>query len=309
MIDTSVQLAPSHVKGLLLKNPVITASGTFGYGMEYSQLFDIQKLGAIVCKGTTLKSREGNPQPRLVETASGLLNSVGLENIGVEAVVRDKASIWAQWHVPVIVNIAGENMDEYAQVATRLEGVPGVSGIEVNISCPNVKSGGMECGTDPKIAAEVTAAVKAATSLPVIVKLSPNVTDIVEIAVAVCQAGADALCLINTVRGMTLDIKKRRPSLGTMMGGLSGPAIKPIALYMVYKVAGVAKVPIIGCGGISCAEDALEFIMAGASAVQVGTATLSKPQAALDVLEGIKQFAEREGIGNLRDIVGIARVQ
>ena len=309
MVDTSVQLAPSHAKGLLLKNPVITASGTFGYGTEYSQLFDIQKLGAIVCKGTTLKPREGNPQPRLVETASGLLNSVGLENIGVEAVVRDKAPIWAQWRVPVIVNIAGETKDEYAQVAARLEGVPGVSGIEVNISCPNILSGGMECGTNPKIAAEVTAAVKAVTSLPVIVKLSPNVTDILEIAVAVCQAGADALCLINTVRGMALDINNRRPSLGAMIGGLSGPAIKPIALYMVYKVAGVVKVPIIGCGGISCAEDAIEFIMAGASAVQVGTATLNNPQAALNVLEGIKQFAENEGISSLRDIVGIARIQ
>ena len=309
MVDISVQLAPSHVKGLLLKNPVITASGTFGYGTEYSQLFDIQKLGAIVCKGTTLKPREGNPQPRLVETASGLLNSVGLENIGVEAVIRDKAPIWAQWHVPVIVNIVGDTEDEYAQVAARLEGVHGVSGIEVNISCPNVKSGGMEFGTDPKIAAKVTGMVKAATSLPVIVKLSPNVTDIVEIAMTVCQAGADALCLINTVRGMAVDINKRRPSLGATTGGLSGPAIKPIALYMVYKVAGVVKVPIIGCGGISCAEDALEFIMAGASAVQVGMATLNNPQAALDVFEGIKQFAENEGISSLRDIVGIARAQ
>ncbi|MBL7209665.1 MAG: dihydroorotate dehydrogenase, partial [Dehalococcoidia bacterium] len=267
MVDLRVQLAPSHASGLLLANPVMTAAGTFGYGIEYSQLVDIQRLGAIICKGTTLKAREGNPQPRLVETASGLLNSVGLQNIGVEAVAKDKAPVWADWQVPVIVNIAGETVEEYAKVAARLEGVAGVSGIEVNISCPNVASGGMEFGTRPEAAAEVTAAVKAVSSLPVIVKLSPNVTDIGEIASAVSEAGADAITLINTVRGMAIDSNRDKPCLGNVVGGLSGAAIKPIALYMVYKAAGTVNVPIIGCGGIACADDALEFIMAGASAV------------------------------------------
>ena len=308
MVDLCVQLAPLHTRGLLLANPVMTAAGTFGYGIEYSQLVDIQRLGAIVCKGTTLKPWEGNPQPRLVETASGLLNSVGLQNIGVEAVVKDKAPVWAGWQVPVIVNIAGETVEEYAKVAARLEGVAGISGIEVNISCPNVASGGMEFGTNPKAAAEVTAAVKAVSSLPVMVKLSPNVTDIGEIASAVDEAGADAITLINTVRGMAIDANRDKPVLGNIVGGLSGPAIKPIALYAVYKVAGIVEVPIIGCGGISCADDALEFIMAGASAVQVGTANLTNPQAALDVLEGIEQFMRARGIQSLKDITGIARV-
>lgn len=308
MVDLRVQLAPSHTRGLLLANPVMTAAGTFGYGIEYSQLVDIQRLGAIVCKGTTLKPWEGNPQPRLVETASGLLNSVGLQNIGVEAVVKDKAPVWAGWQVPVIVNIAGETVEEYAKVAARLEGVAGISGVEVNISCPNVASGGMEFGTNPKAAAEVTAAVKAVSSLPVMVKLSPNVTDIGEIASAVGEAGADAITMINTVRGMAIDANRDKPSLGNIVGGLSGPAIKPIALYAVYKVAGIVDVPIIGCGGISCADDALEFIMAGASAVQVGTANLTNPQAALDVLDGIEQFIRARGMQSLKDITGIARV-
>ena len=308
MVDLCVQLAPLHTRGLLLANPVMTAAGTFGYGIEYSQLVDIRKLGAIVCKGTTLKPWEGNPQPRLVETASGLLNSVGLQNIGVEAVVKDKAPVWAGWQVPVIVNVAGETVEEYAKVAARLEGVAGISGIEVNISCPNVASGGLEFGTNPKAAAEVTAAVKAVSSLPVMVKLSPNVTDIGEIASAVGQAGADAITLINTVRGMAIDANRDKSVLGNIVGGLSGPAIKPIALYAVYRVAGIVDVPIIGCGGISCADDALEFIMAGASAVQVGTANLANPQAALDVLEGIEQFMRARGIQSLKDITGIARV-
>ncbi len=307
MIDLSVQLAPSHPKGLLLCNPVMTAAGTFGYGVEYSQLIDIQRLGAIVCKGTTLKPRDGNPQPRLVETACGLLNSVGLQNIGVDAVVREKAPVWAQWRVPIIVNIAGETIDEYVEIATRLAGVAGISGIEVNISCPNVVSGGLEFGTDPKTAAAVSAAVKAVSSLPVIVKLSPNVTDIADVALAVSKTGIDAITVINTVRGMVIDVNKRQPSLGSVFGGLSGPAIKPIALYAVYKVAGIVDIPVIGCGGISCASDALEFIMAGASAVQVGTANLANPQAALDILDGIEQFMKREGVRSIKDISGIAR--
>ena len=307
MIDLSVQLAPKHPKGLLLSNPVMTASGTFGYGIEYSDLIDLQRLGAIVCKGTTLKPRDGNPQPRLVETASGVLNSVGLENVGVEAVIKEKAPSWEKWQMPVIVNIAGETIDEYREVAARLEGIAGIGAIEVNISCPNISSGGMEFCTNSKSAAGVTEKVKSATSLPVIVKLSPNVTDIGEIALAVCEAGADAITLINTVRGMAIDVNKCRPSLGNNVGGLSGPAIKPIALYMVYKVAGVVDIPIIGCGGISCAEDALEFLMAGASAVQVGTANLTRPDAALEVLDGIEQFMKKKGFSNLKTIIGKAR--
>ncbi|MFC2050296.1 dihydroorotate dehydrogenase [Chloroflexota bacterium] len=307
MVDLSVQLAPAHQRGLLLANPVMTASGTFGYGIEYSELVDINRLGAIVCKGTTLKPSEGNPQPRLVETAWGVANSIGLENVGVEAVIKDKATIWAKWQVPVIVNIAGETIDEYVEVAARLDDVAGVSGIEVNISCPNITSGGMEFGMSPESAAEVTAAVKAATSLPVIVKLSPNVTDIGEIALVVSEAGADAITLINSVQGMAIDINERQPSLGNFVGGISGPAIKPIALYMVYKVAGIVDRPIIGCGGISCADDVLEFLMAGASAVQVGTANLTSPQASLDILEGIEQFMKRENLKNMEPIIGKAR--
>jgi dihydroorotate dehydrogenase (NAD+) catalytic subunit len=306
-VNLAVQLAPNNPRGLLLKNPVMTASGTFGYGTEYAYFVDIQRLGAIVCKGTTLEPREGNPQPRLAETASGLLNSIGLQNIGVEVLVKEKAPMWATWQVPVIVNIAGESIDDYARLAARLDGVAGISGLEVNIGCPNVKSGGMEFGTDPGAAASVTRAVKKAGSLPVIVKLTPNVTSIVEIAEAVADAGADALCLINTLRGMAIDVSARKPALGNVCGGLSGPAIKPVALYMVYQVAGRVKLPIVGCGGITSAQDALEFIMAGASAVEVGTAQFVNPRALLDVLEGIEDFMRREGVKDISELIGAAR--
>lgn len=306
-MELSVQVAPRHPRGLLLANPVMTAAGTFGYGTEYSQLVDIQRLGAIVCKGTTLKPKTGNPQPRLVEMPFGLLNSVGLENIGIGAVIGDKAPVWARWQVPVIVNIAGETVEEYGEVASRLEGVAGVKGIEVNISCPNVAAGGMEFGTSPWLAAEVTAVVKANTSLPVIVKLSPNVTDIVEIAQAVAEAGADAISLINTVRGMAVNITMRKPALGNISGGLSGPGIKPIALYMVHKVAKVVDIPVIGCGGIVTGRDAIEFMMAGAKAVQVGTAHFNNPRAALDVLEDIIVFLRAEGVERISDLVGAAK--
>jgi dihydroorotate dehydrogenase (NAD+) catalytic subunit len=306
LLNTTIQLAPHHPEGLTLANPVMTASGTFGYGVEYSELVDIQKLGAIVCKGITLRPRNGNPQPRLIETKYGLLNSVGLENIGVDALIRDKAPAWKGWQVPVIVNIAGETIGEYVRVAAKLEGVPGVSGIELNISCPNVSAGGMEFGLTPEAAAQVTSAVKAVTTLPLIVKLTPNVTDIKEIALAVEEARADAVCLINTVKAMAIDINERKPSLGNITGGLSGPAIKPIALYMVYEVARVVSIPVIGCGGITSAEDALEFIMAGASAIQVGTANLTNPRAGLEVLQGIERFMKDEGIANLVDIIGVA---
>ncbi len=302
-----VQLAPKHPRGLLLTNPVMTASGTFGYGTEESHLFDIQRLGAIVCKGTTLEPKDGNPQPRLVETACGLLNSIGLQNIGVDAVIKEKAPIWASWRVPVIVNIAGETIADYAQLASRLDGVAGISALEVNISCPNIKAGGAEFGASPDSAAEVTLAVRRATSLPILVKLTPNTGDIVKVAVAVAGAGADAISLINTLKGMAIDIANRRPLLGSITGGLSGPAIKPVALYMVYEVAGAVDVPVIGCGGITTATDAIEFIMAGASAIQVGTANLINPRAPFDVLQGIEQFMEKEGIESLTDLIGAPR--
>lgn len=285
----------------------MTAAGTFGYGTEYRHLFDIQKLGAIVCKGTTLEPREGNPQPRLAETASGLLNSIGLQNIGVKALLKEKAPLWANWRVPVIVNIAGETVDDYAKLADELDGVAGISGIEVNISCPNVKAGGAEFSANPESAARVTAAVKAATSLPLLVKLTPNTDDITRIAVAVAEAGADAISLINTLKGMAIDVAERRPLLGNKTGGLSGPAIKPIALAMVYEVAGAVNLPVIGCGGITTGSDAIEFIMAGASAVQVGTASFANPRAPLEVLEGIEQFMKKEGINNLSELIGAAR--
>ena len=306
-MDLSVQLTPKHPRGLLLANPVMTASGTFGYGTEFSHLFDIQKLGAIVCKGTTLEPRDGNPQPRLVETASGLLNSIGLENIGVNNLIKEKAPIWADWRVPVIVNIAGETVEEYASLAERLDGIAGISGLEVNISCPNIKAGGAEFGVNTDSATEVVRAVRKATSLPLLVKLTPNTSDITMVASTVAEAGADALSLINTLKGMAVDIDKRRPVLGNIAGGLSGLAIKPVALYMVYEVAGAVDIPVIGCGGIITASDALEFIMAGASAIQVGTASFKNPRAPLDILEGIERFMKEEGINSLANLRGIAR--
>ncbi|MDD5093873.1 MAG: dihydroorotate dehydrogenase [Dehalococcoidia bacterium] len=301
-----MQLAPKNKRGLLLANPVIAASGTFGYGTEYAELIDIQKLGAIVSKGITLRPRQGNPQPRLVETASGLLNSIGLENIGVKALIRQKAPLWAQWQVPVIVNIAGDSIEEYAELAGMLESVPGISGIEVNISCPNVAAGGMAFGTDSGMAAAVTSAVRNRTTLPIIVKLTPNVTDIVPIARAVVDAGADSLTVANTFKGMAINISSRRPVLGNIAGGLSGPAIKPLALHLVYRVAQAVKVPIIGCGGIASAGDALEFIMAGASAVQVGTATFVDPRILTGIAEGIEHFMGKAGLTDLQELIGAA---
>ena len=317
-MSLAIQLAPGHNKGLLLVNPVMTASGTFGYGTEPDQLFDIQRLGAIVCKGTTLEPRSGNPQPRLAETADGLINSIGLQNIGVDALIKEKAPIWAGWKVPVIVNIAGSTIGDYAQLAAKLDGVAGISAVEVNISCPNVRAGGAEFGVEPETAAAVTAAVKAATSLPVLVKLTPNTSDIVKVAVAVAEAGADAISLINTLRGMAIDIyslggTRRAPVGSVVFGGLSGPAIKPVALHMVYQVAGAVTVPVIGCGGIANACDAIEFIMAGASAVQVGTASFTNPRAPLDVLEGIEEFIQKKQvhgkeIKSITDLIGVARI-
>jgi dihydroorotate dehydrogenase (NAD+) catalytic subunit len=305
-MNLTVQLAPQNKKGLQLANPVMTASGTFGYGMEYEHLFDIQKLGAIVCKGTAHEPWEGNPQPRIAETDNGMLNSIGLQGIGVEALIKEKAPVWAGWQVPVIVNIVGRTIDDYTEVARKLDKIPGVAGLELNISCPNVKEGGAEFGANPETAAKVTAAVKKATTLPVIVKLTPNTGEIVRIAQAAAAAGADALCLINTVKGMAIDIKTRKPLLGNTYGGLSGPAIKPVALYMVYQVFKAVDIPIVGCGGITNANDAIEFLMAGATAVEVGTASFMNTRAPMDVLEGIGKYLQENKIEDIRELIGAA---
>jgi dihydroorotate dehydrogenase (NAD+) catalytic subunit len=306
-VNLAVELAPGRKRGLLLANPVMAASGTFGYGLELAKTIDVQRLGAIVCKGTTLRARRGNPQPRTVETSAGMLNSIGLQNIGVTALVRKMAPIWATWQVPVIVNIAGDSKDEYAALARRLDGVPGVAGLELNISCPNLAHG-LDFGTDPQLAAAVTSAVRQETTLPVIVKLTPNVVDIVAVARAAVEAGADALTLVNTYPAMAIDVRTRRPVLGWTFGGLSGPALKPIALRLVYLVAKAVDAPIIGCGGIMAADDAIEFILAGASAVQVGTATFVNPRATLDVLEGIQRYLTQEGLRDIHLLVGQAHV-
>jgi len=306
-LNLGINLAPKNERGLKLANPVMTASGTCGYGTEEGYPFDIQRLGAFICKGTTLKPREGNIQPRIAETEEGMLNSIGLQNIGVEALIKDKAPVWAGWRLPVIVNIAGETIDDYARLAGRLDTVDGISALEVNISCPNVKAGGAEFGADAQSAAKVMAAVKKETSLPVIVKLTPNTGDIVGVTEAVAEAGADAVSLINTLKAMAIDIKRRKPLLGNITGGLSGPAIKPLALAMVYEVAAAVELPIVGCGGIATADDAIEFLMAGASAVQVGTATLVNPRAPLDILEGIERFMSQNGIEDIAELIGAAR--
>jgi dihydroorotate dehydrogenase (NAD+) catalytic subunit len=303
--DLSIDLIPGGKRSLALRNPVMTASGTFGNGLEYARILDIQRLGAIVSKAITRKPRKGNVQPRIAETAAGMINSIGLQNIGIEAILKDVAPVWATWEVPVIANIAGETVNDYAELAARLDGAPGVSGLEMNISCPNVESG-LEFGVDPRAAADVTAAVRRQSGLPLIVKLTPNVNDIVGIAQAVADAGADALTLINTYPAMKIDVRTRRPALGWGSGGLSGPALKPIAIRLVYRVARAVSVPIIGCGGVTTGEDAVEFLMAGASAVQVGTATFTNPRACLDVLEGIDAFMRDNGVENVGELIDAA---
>jgi len=295
-----------NIGGILMKNPVTTASGTFGFGREYSPYMDINKLGAIVVKGTTLEPREGNPTPRMVETPAGILNSIGLQNPGADYLIQHYAPYFAGLDTNIIVNISGNSVEEYARLAARLDGVPGIAGLEVNISCPNVKKGGLAFGSDPAGAAEVTRAVKAATALPVVVKLSPNVTDIAAMARSVEEAGADGISLINTLLGMAIDVRRRKPVLGNIMGGLSGPAVKPVAVRAVWQVYRAVKVPIIGMGGIVSAEDALEFILAGATAVAVGTANFINPRATLEVLEGIEQYLVAHGIEDIHELVGAA---
>jgi len=304
-VNLQVELAPRGKRPLVLANPVMTASGTFSFGLESAQAFDLGRLGAIVCKSVSRRPRKGNRQPRMVETPAGMLNSIGLQNPGVRVLIRELAPVWATWTVPVIVSIVGESIEDFASLAESLEAVPGVSGLELNISCPNV-AGGLDFGRDPQAAAALTAAVRQRTTLPILTKLTPNVGDIVEVATAVAAAGADAISLINTFVGMAIDVKRRRPVLSTVSGGLSGPAIKPLALAMVYAVAQEVAIPIVGIGGIATAEDALEFILAGATAVEVGTATFRNPRAPFEVLEGIQAFMRQEGVEELAQLRGAA---
>jgi dihydroorotate dehydrogenase (NAD+) catalytic subunit len=303
--EEGTDLAVDAARGLRLKNPVLTASGTFGQGVEYAELIDVSRLGAIVNKGTTVLARPGNAQYRIAETPSGILNSIGLENPGAAGVAKKYAKAWAQLGVPVIVNVAGYSVDDYVTVVSEFAGIASVVAYELNISCPNVK-GGMLFGFDPDLAGQVTAAVKQETDKPVIVKLTPNAPDVVAVARAIEQAGADGITAINTVLGMRIDTKKRRPILGTASGGLSGPAIRPIAVHITYQVAQAVSIPIIGAGGVTSAEDALEFLMAGASAVQVGTATFADPLAPLRVIEGLAAYVRANGLTSIREVIGIA---
>ncbi len=297
--DLRVSLGP-----LQLANPVLTASGTFGYGLEFADFVDLSRLGGIVVKGLSLKPRPGNPPPRLAETPCGLLNAIGLENVGVEKFIKDKLPLLRQRGAVIIVNILGNTVEEYAELAALLSGVPGIAALEINISCPNVKQGGMAFGTDPLMAAQVVAAVRKHSSLPLITKLSPNVTSIADIARAVVDAGSDILSCINTVSAMAVDPFSRRPKLANIIGGLSGPAIKPIALRCVYETVHAVSCPVIGIGGIQTALDALEFLLVGASAVQVGTANFVHPRASLDILDGIERFCRQQGLGAITEYIG-----
>ena len=297
-----------NIGGLILKNPVMTASGTFGYASEFAPFIDLSRLGAIIVKGISLLPKTGNPPPRIVETACGMLNSIGLENVGVERFIAEKIPYLQGLDTPIIVNILGDSVEEYGEIARRLAGVAGIAALEVNISCPNVKQGGVAFGADPAAAARVTAMVKKNCALPVLVKLSPNVTDIAAIARAVEEAGADAVSLINTLLGMAIDIDSRRPKLANIMGGLSGPAIKPIALRMVFQVSRAVKIPVIGIGGITTAQDALEFLIAGASAVQVGTASFRDATAAVRVLDGIGDWLRRQNIASIAELIASLRL-
>ena len=288
-----------------MKNPVMTASGTFGYGSEFTRFFDLNALGAIIVKTVTMQRRQGNPPPRIVETPGGMLNSIGLQNVGIDGFLRDKLPFLRSLRTPLLVNIAGKSVEEFAGLAKRLSDAEGVAGIELNISCPNV-AGGLDFGTDPRLTYEVVRAVRQTTSLPVIPKLSPNVTDITVIARAAADAGADALSLINTILGMAIDLRRRKPKLPGATGGLSGPAIRPIALRMVWEVAQAVTLPIIGIGGIMTGDDAVEFLLAGASAVQVGTANFLDPSAPLKVLAGIESYLARHGFDSVSAIAGAA---
>jgi len=299
-----VNLAPTNPRGLHLRNPVLVASGTFGYGTEYRDLVDVDRIGALCSKGITVKPRAGNPTPRIAETPAGMLNAIGLQNIGVDRVVSEMAPTWATWTVPVVVNISGESLDEFEHLAGTLDGVPGVAGLELNISCPNITRGGKLFADDPESAAAATRAVRRNTSLPMMVKLSPNVNDIVTIARAVEAEGTDAISLINTLVAMQIDLERKRPRIANITAGLSGPAVRPVAVRMVYQIAQAVSVPIVGIGGIAETDHALEFLMAGATAIQVGTANFVNPRASTEIIEGLDSYASSHGLEHICDVVG-----
>ena len=304
-VDLSVDLG----RGLVLPNPILVASGTFGYGVEYGDVVDVDRLGGICCKGTTLKARIGNPTPRVTETPGGMLNSIGLQNPGVDAVIEKYAETWTRWQTPVIVNVAGESVHDYVEVARRLDGVPGVAGIELNISCPNVGAGGLQFAIDAGAAGEVTAAVRRATDLPLLVKLSPNVADIRPIARAIADAGADALTAINTLSGIAVAPGRGRPLLGNIYGGLSGPAVKPVALRVVYEASQAVKIPVVAIGGVTELADVLDFLAVGAVAVQVGTAIFADPTLPVRLVDELAAEAGRRGMTSYRDLIGTALPQ
>jgi dihydroorotate dehydrogenase (NAD+) catalytic subunit len=297
-LDLSVRIGDS----LLLRTPLLAASGTFGFGFEMEAIGGHAGYGAIICKGTSLQPRVGNDPPRIVEAPSGMLNAIGLQNPGVEVVAGDYAPRWAAWDVPVIVNVVGDSVEDYVAVVRRLEDAPNIAGIELNISCPNVGAAGLMFGVDARLAGEVTTAVRAATKRPLIVKLTPNVTDMVAIARAIVDAGADALSAVNTYVGMSLDLETGRPVLANISGGLSGPAIRPLALHAVYTVAGAVPVPVIASGGVTSGQDAVEFILAGATAVQVGTLNFLRPDAGQHVLTGIETHLRHHGLASIVEL-------
>ncbi len=296
-----------NVAGMALRNPIMTASGTFGYGAEFAPYMDLQSIGAIVTKGLSLRPQAGNDTPRIIETPAGMLNAIGLQNVGIDAFVEKKVPFLRTVNTPCIANFFGNTVEEYAEMARRLDAIPEVAGLEMNISCPNVKCGGIQFGSDPASAATVVAACRAVCNKPLIVKLSPNVTDVVAMARACVDAGADSLSLINTLVGMAIDIKTRRPVLANTTGGLSGPAIKPVALRMVWQVAQAVKVPLIGIGGIMSATDVVEFLLAGATAVQVGTASFVTPGIAQTIAEDLEQWMQANGVHDVRELIGGAQ--
>ena len=298
-----------NLGGISLKNPVTVASGTFGYGREYEEFVDLSELGAIIVKGTTLEPKTGNPPPRIVETPAGMLNAIGLENPGVEVFINECLPYLLEKKATVIVNIAGDQIEDYARLAAILDRQSGIAGLEVNISCPNVKRGGLQFGTDPVMIDEVVRAVRENTRLPLIVKLSPNVTDIVTMAKVAVDAGANAISLINTLLGMAIDVEKRRPALGNIFGGLSGPAIKPVAVRMVYQVAREVDVPILGMGGIMSCSDALEFILAGATAISIGTGNFVDPGISKRIMRDMEQYLEKRGIQDIQELIGAAIIR
>jgi dihydroorotate dehydrogenase (NAD+) catalytic subunit len=292
------------IAGLHLKNPIMTASGTFGYGGEFKDLVDLNRLGAIIVKGLSLKPAPGNPPPRIVETPGGMLNAIGLENIGIEAFRKTRLKFLSRFATPVIVNLYGQQAEDYEALAAIVEDEPDIAAIEVNISCPNVKAGGIAFGVSAAAASELTARIRRCTAKPMIVKLSPNVTDIVPIARAVAAAGADALSLINTITGMAIDIECRRPKLANITGGLSGPAIRPVAVRMVWQAARAVDIPVIGIGGIMNHRDALEFLIAGATAVQVGTANFVNPGATMAIVDGLEAYLKAHAIADVNALIG-----